>query len=325
LNIDNILITGGAGFIGSHITEKLVFDNVDVKVIDNLSSGNFLNLSNCKDKKNFSFIKSDIRNADDLKIALNDVNTVFHMAAYPEVRTGFDQPELCFEENIANTFHLLEQIRKSKVKTILFASSSTIYGEPSIIPTPENYGPLIPISQYGSSKLACEALISSYCYTYGIRGQIFRFANIVGKRSNHGVIWDFINKLRKNEKELEVLGDGSQSKSYSHVSDCIDSIFFCFLRQKERFEIFNIGSDDEIDVMSIAQIVCKSMKLENVKIHTFGGVDNGRGWIGDVKKMLLDISKIKNMGWEPKFSSKTAVEIATKELMEDKEVVTVGS
>ena len=325
MNIDNILVTGGAGFIGSYITEKLVFDNVDVKVIDNLSSGNFLNLSNCKEKKNFSFIKSDIRNADDLKIALNGVNTVIHMAAYPEVRTGFDQPELCFEENIANTFHLLEQIRKSKVKTILFASSSTIYGEPSIIPTSENYGPLIPISQYGSSKLACEALISSYCYTYGMRGQIFRFANIIGKRSNHGIIWDFINKLRKNEKELEVLGDGSQSKSYSHVSDCIDSIFFCFLRQKERFEIFNIGSDDEIDVMLIAQIVCKSMKLENVKIHTSGGVDNGRGWIGDVKKMLLDISKIKNMGWEPKYSSKTAVELATKELLEDREVVTVGS
>ena len=319
------LVTGGAGFIGSHLTEKLVSENTEVKVIDNLSSGNFSNLSSCKDKQNFSFIKSDIRNSEELKNVLKDVKTVFHMAAYPEVRTGFDQPELCFEENTANTFNLLEQIRKSNVETILFASSSTVYGEPNIIPTPENYGPLIPISPYGSSKLACEALISSYCHTYGIKGQIFRFANIIGKRSNHGVLWDFIKKLGKNNKELEVLGDGTQSKSYSHVSDCIDSILFCSLRQKERVEIFNIGNDDEIDVMSIAQIVCNSMNLSNVNIHTSGGVDNGRGWIGDVKKMNLDISKIKKIGWTPKYSSKTAIELSTKELIEDLEVIAVGS
>jgi len=319
------MITGGAGFIGSHITEKLVNENIEVKVIDNLSSSNISNLSSCVNKKNFLFINTDIKNADELKNALTDVKTVFHMAAYPEVRTGFDQPELCFKENIANTFYLLEQIRKSNVETILFSSSSTVYGEPELIPTPENYGPLIPISPYGSSKLACEALISSYCHTYGITGQIFRFANIIGKRSNHGVIWDFIHKLRKDNTNLEVLGDGSQSKSYSHLSDCIDSILFCLSHQKEKVEIFNIGNDDKIDVITIAKIVCNSMKLSNVKINVTGGVDNGRGWIGDVKKMCLDISKIKKMGWTPKYSSKMAVELASKELLEDLGVVIIDS
>jgi len=168
-------------------------------------------------------------------------------------------------------------------------------------------------------------LLLSYCHTYGIKGRIFRFANIIGRRSNHGVIWDFVNKLKKDGKNLEILGDGSQSKSYLHVTDCINSIFFCLKSVKNRTEIFNIGNDDEIDVMSIAKIVCDSMNLSNVNIQTTGGVDNGRGWIGDVKKMNLDISAIKKMGWKPNFTSGQAIELTAKELIEELELPEIGS
>jgi len=319
------LVTGGAGFIGSYIAEQLVFKNFDVKVVDNLSSGNLENLKSIKEKNNFTFIKKDLSDTEGFSDILKNVKNVFHIAAYPEVRTGFDHPEICYKENVENTFKLLEQIRKSNVETIVFTSSSTVYGEPKIFPTPENYGPLIPISPYGASKLACEALLLSYCHTYGIKGRIFRFANIIGRRSNHGVIWDFVNKLKKDGKNLEILGDGSQSKSYLHVSDCINSIFYCLTSVKNRTEIFNIGNDDEIDVMSIGKIVCDSMNLSNVNIQTTGGVDNGRGWIGDVKKMNLDISAIKKMGWKPKLSSSQAIELTAKELIQELELSPFGS
>jgi len=319
------VVTGGAGFIGSHLAEHLVLKNFDVKVVDNLSSGNLTNLSSIIGKKNYTFIQKDLKESDGLSNLLKDVKDVFHIAAYPEVRTGYDHPELCYQENIENTFKLLEQIRKSNVEAIMFTSSSTVYGEPKKFPTPESYGPLVPISTYGASKLACEALILSYCHTYGIRGRIFRFANIIGRRSKHGVIWDFVNKLKKDEKNLEILGDGSQSKSYLYVNDCIESIFSCLTSAKNTTEIFNIGNDDEIDVLSIAKIVCESMNLSNVNIQTTGGVDNGRGWIGDVKKMNLDISEIKKLGWRPKLTSSQAVELTAKEIVQELEVPHIGS
>jgi len=319
------LVTGGAGFIGSHVVDRLISNGVEVSVLDNLSAGSLQNLSAHKDNKNFHFINKDLDDNESLSEALQDVKIVFHIAADPEVRTGFEHPEISYRENIRNTFCLLEQIRKSNVETILFTSSSTVYGEPNVLPTPENYGPLIPISPYGASKLACEALISSYCHTYGIKGQIFRLANVVGSRSKHGVLWDFINKLRINSKKLEVLGDGKQSKSYLHVSDCVDCIFFCLSIQKLPTEIFNVGNADRIDVISIANIVCNSMDLKNVEMMTTGGTRDGRGWIGDVKTMHLDISKLKKLGWRPKFSSVEAMKLASKELLEERLVKIVGN
>jgi UDP-glucose 4-epimerase len=319
------LVTGGAGFIGSHVVDRLMSDDIEVRVFDNLSVGSISNLYAHKDNKKFCFINKDLADNDSLKVALKDVKIVFHIAADPEVRTGFEHPEISYRENIRNTFYLLEQIRKSNVENILFTSSSTVYGEPDIIPTPENYGPLFPISPYGASKLACEALISSYCHTYGIKGQIFRLANVIGSRSKHGVLWDFINKLRVNKKKLEVLGDGKQSKSYLHVSDCVDCIFFCLATQKLRTEIFNVGNDDRINIISIANIVCNNMNLKNVEILNIGGTSDGRGWIGDVKTMHLDVSKLKKLGWSPKMSSVEAIKLASEELLKDSLVKIVGS
>jgi len=311
------LITGGAGFIGSHVVDQLVAGGVQVKVLDNLSAGYLSNLANCEGKENFCFIKKNLNDPENLKETLTDVENVLHFAADPEVRSGFEHPEISYNENIRNTFTLLEKIRRSNVKTILFTSSSTVYGEPNRIPTSEDYGPLMPISPYGASKLACEALVSSYCHTYGIRGLIFRLANVIGSRARHGVIWDFMNKLRKNKHKLEVLGDGKQTKSYLHVNDCTACFFYCLLKSKKHTEIFNIGNDDRTNVMSIAQIVCKNMNLNDVEIITTGGVDNGRGWIGDVKKMQLDISKLKSLGWNPRLSSLEAIELASKELLQE--------
>jgi len=308
------LVTGGAGFIGSNLVDRLISNDYNVRVVDNLSNGKLVNLKNSEKSKNFHFEKSELNNPQSLNEILDGVKIVFHLAADPEVRTGFEDPTIAYRENIQNTFHILEAIRKNDVETIIFTSSATVYGEPDKIPTPENYGPLYPISSYGSSKLACEAMISSYCHTYGINGLIFRLVNIVGPRSKHGVIFDFINKLKKNSSKLEILGDGSQAKSYLHVTDCIDSMLFCISEVKKRTEVFNIGNDDKTDVITIGRTVCEAMGLVDVELQTTGGVE-GRGWIGDVKLMHLDISKLKNMGWSPKLSSTKAVEIATKELL----------
>ena len=197
------LVTGGAGFIWSNLVDRLISNDYNVRVVDNLSNGKLVNLKNSENKNNFQFVTKDLNDLSPPDEIMTDVKLVFHMAADPEVSIGFQNPETHFNENIKNTFHLLEEIRKADVEKILFASSSTVYGEPDVIPTPENYAPLFPISMYGASKLACESLISSYCYTYGIDSIIFRLANIVGARSNHGIIPDFIKKLENNSNILK--------------------------------------------------------------------------------------------------------------------------
>lgn len=318
-NFGPFLITGGAGFIGSHLAEKLSTLDIPVKILDNFSSGNLSNLEQLSSKKNIEIIKSDLNNLENIPDLLNGIKTVVHLAAYPEVRTGFEKPEIAFNENIKNTFNLLELIRKSNVEHMVFSSSSVVYGEPSLIPTPENYGPLLPISPYGGSKLACEGLISSYCYNYDIHGVMLRLANVIGSRSRHGVIWDFINKLKNNSDELEILGNGKQTKSYIHVSDCIEGFLFSLTNSKNKVDIFNIGNTDKIDVFEIGKIICDTMNLSKTKLKTEGGTSDGRGWIGDVILMLLDISKLSNLGWKPNLSSYESVKKSSKELFEELE------
>jgi len=314
--LGKIMITGGAGFIGSHLTEALIKENEQVIVLDNLSTGKKSNLSSCINNKKFKLIVEDLKNQKQISKHIKDIDTIFHMAADPEVRTGHSDPNLAYTQNIENTYQLLENVRKSNVNKFVFASSSVVYGEPEIIPTPETFGPLLPISIYGGTKLACEGLISAYCNNYGINGTIVRFANVVGSRARHGVIWDFIQKLRMNENELNVLGNGKQTKSYIHVKDCVRGLLFSSKNMKN-IDVFNIGNQDMVNVLDIASIVCKKMKLENTKITTSGGTEDGRGWVGDVKEMNLDISKIINLGWNPKENSQEAVERATSELVSE--------
>ena len=317
IDFDTAVITGGAGFIGSYIAEKLVENGTDTKVIDNLVTGKKENLSKCFDQDNFSFLEYDLGNLDGIEDHLGDADILFHFAADPEVRTGYSKPEDSFEQNIVNTFNLLQKIKQSKIKKIVFASSSSVYGDAKIIPTNEEYGPLSPISHYGASKLACEAMVSSFCHNYNIEGVILRPANVIGLRGRHGLIWDLVHKLKINQDELELLGDGKQTKSFIHISDAIDGIFFSLNNLQDKAEVFNLGSEDSVEIMDVAKIVCKNMGLNEIKINLTGGVDDGRGWKGDIKIAHLDITKLKNSGWIPKLSSINAVDITSHEIIKE--------
>ena len=317
IDFDTAMITGGAGFIGSYIAEKLVENGTDTKVIDNLVTGKKENLSKCFDQDNFSFLEYDLGNLDGIENHLGDVDILFHFAADPEVRTGYSKPEDSFEQNIVNTFNLLQKIKQSKIKKIVFASSSSVYGDAKIIPTNEEYGPLSPISHYGASKLACEAMVSSFCHNYNIEGVILRLANVIGLRGRHGLIWDLVHKLKINQDELELLGDGKQTKSFIHISDAINGIFSSLNNLQDKVEVFNLGSEDSIEIMDVAKIVCKNMGLNEIKINLTGGVDDGRGWKGDIKIAHLDISKLKNLGWQPKLSSLEAADVTSQEIIDE--------
>lgn len=314
-----VLVTGGAGFIGSHLVDQLMSMGFFVRVVDNLSSGSLGNIKGWLGNSRFEFIHADLKDLTVAKKSVEGVEVVFHLAANPEVRVGEVDPSVHFNENLLVTFNVLEAMREVRaVRVIVFSSSSTIYGEPERFPTPEDYGPLLPISVYGASKLGCESLISSYCHVFSLRGVILRLANIVGKRANHGVIIDFIHKLRRNPKELEILGDGSQSKSYLHVKDFINAVFTAlesFLNRETIVEAFNVGSLDKVDVKRIAEIVCEEMGLKNVKFKFTGGINGGRGWRGDVKTMLLSTDKLLNLGWRPSLNSEGAIRLSCRELL----------
>ncbi|RSD35384.1 MAG: UDP-glucose 4-epimerase [Methanohalophilus sp.] len=311
-----ILVTGGAGFIGSHLVDSLMEQGNEVTVFDNLSSGNLEFIEKYVGEPNFSFIEADLLDEGAIEKACGDIDLIYHVAANPDVRLGAENTKVHFDQNILTTYNLLEAMRKNYVKNIVFTSTSTVYGEAQIIPTPEDYGPLVPISLYGASKLAGEALITSYCHTFDMNCWLFRFANIIGRRSNHGIIFDFINKLRANPESLEVLGDGRQSKSYLHISECIDAILFAVENAEgvdsKNVNIFNIGSEDTISATEIGQCVVEEMGLENVVFNYTGG---SRGWKGDVPKMRLSVEKLINLGWKPGMNSGGSVRRTVRELL----------
>ncbi|NIA03067.1 MAG: NAD-dependent epimerase/dehydratase family protein [Nitrospirae bacterium] len=312
----HILVTGGAGFIGSHVIDNLIRHN-KVTVFDNLSSGRMEFIQHHIGDDNFSFIEGDLLEPDSILSALENIDMVFHLAANPDVKLGAEDTYVHFEQNILATYNLLEAMRKCGTKRIAFTSTSTVYGVAKVLPTPEDYGPMVPISLYGSSKMACEALISSYCHTFDMFAWIYRFANIVGERGTHGVLVDFINKLRVDPFTLEILGSGKQNKSYLDVVDCVDAMVFCVEHSCEMVNIFNIGSEDSIDVVGIADIVTEKMGYNDVEYQFTGGVDGGAGWKGDVKLMLLSIEKIKDLGWTPPHNSKQSIEMAVSSLLKE--------
>jgi UDP-glucose 4-epimerase len=307
------LITGGAGFIGSHLVDKLVNMGCEVVVVDNLEAGKMEFLGESRDKIQIENV--DLGKPDSLEPIIEGCDVVFHLAANPMVNIKDEETRLHLDSNIMLTFNVLESMRKKGVSNIAFASTSTVYGEPNQVPTPENYGPLIPLSLYAASKLSCEAMISAYCHNFNMRTVMYRFANVIGSRSTHGVIYDFMNKLKANPNAMEILGrEPGTKKSYIHISDTIDGIIHAYENSDEKVGIYNIGSEDSTDVRDIANIVCKEMGLQDVKYHWTGGVDDGRGWKGDIKTMLLDIEKMKELSWKPKYGSSEAVGLTAREL-----------
>ena len=311
----SILVTGGAGFIGSHLVERLLLDN-EVTVLDNFSSGRIEFLEPYRDIPDFHLLTGDLMNPKILDNAVSGKDFIFHLAANPDVKLGSEDTHVHLEQNVLATYNLLEAMRKNDVRQMAFTSTSTVYGEAAQVPTPEDYGPLLPISLYGASKLSCEALISSYCHTFQMQSWIYRFANIVGERGTHGVLVDFIRKLRENSGKLEILGSGKQRKSYLEVKDCIRAMIHAVEHSSGEVNVFNIGSEDSVDVTEIADIVVGQMGLDGVEYNYTGGID-GRGWRGDVKLMLLSIEKIKRLGWSPELGSARALEVAVKALLKE--------
>ena len=309
-----VFITGGAGFIGSHIVDRLGALGREITVYDNLSSGKEEFLKGHIGKSYFKFIKADLLDLDNLKKSIRGHDLVIHLAANPDIRYGIVHTDTDLKQNTVVTYNVLESMREAGVKQIAFSSTSTIYGEPTVMPTPEDYGPLYPISLYGASKLAGEALCTSFAHTFDMKCWIFRFANIVGGRGTHGIIHDFIKKLKKNPKELEILGDGKQTKSYLLVDDCVDAMLYVYEHSKEQFNVFNLGCSDRIDIMTIAKILVKKVGLKDVEFKLTGGK---RGWPGDVPQMFLSVDKLSKLGWKNKNASRKAVEIAIERMVEE--------
>ena len=306
-------VTGGAGFIGSHLVDKLILEE-DVTVYDNLSSGRIEFIAHHFGNPNFEFIQKDLLDLEDLKEAIKNHDVIFHLAANPDARLGIDDTSLDLKQETLATYNVLEAMREAGIKKIVFSSSGTIYGETPVIPLPENYGPVLPISLYGAGKVASEALISAFCHTFDMQSWIYRFANIVGPRGTHGVIFDFLHKLKRNSNELEILGDGNQKKPYLSVEDCVEGILFGFENSNERVNFFNLGCESTTDVRTIAKMVVKEMGLENVKFEYTGG---DRGWPGDVPQVRFNTEKMEKLGWKPRYTSDQAVEMAIKFLVEE--------
>jgi UDP-glucose 4-epimerase len=317
-----ILVTGGAGFIGSHFIDFIIEKNVadEIVVIDNLSSGSIDNIKHHIEAKKIDLVIADLKHYDQTWISkFKNADAVIHLAANPEVRVSSTEPRIHFNENVLATFNVLEASRVNDVTLHFFASSSTVYGDAKVIPTPETY-PLEPISVYGASKAACEVLYHSYHSLYGFSIAIARYANIVGPRSFHGVIIDFINKLRKDPMRLEILGDGTQKKSYLYVRDAVEASFIILKLAKEvkGYHVYNIGNEDWVTVKEIADIVVEELGLKNVQYVFKPATLDGRGWPGDVKLMLLNINKIKNIGWRPTLSSAEAIKMTVRNILRSK-------
>ncbi len=308
------LVTGGAGFIGSHLVDALVREGKEVRVLDNFSSGKMSFLSHHEGNGNVEIVEGDTLDLEILTESMDGVETVHHMAANPDIRLGIEVTDTDLRQGTVATYNVLEAMRLSDVSRISFSSSSAVYGEAEMMPTPENYGPIMPISLYGASKLASEALITAWAGTFGAQGFIHRFANIVGPRGTHGVIFDFIHKLKKDPSRLEVLGDGNQEKSYMSAYDCVRSMLHVIEHEEGASSIYNLGTGDTCSVSRIAEIVVEESGLGDVEIEYTGGK---RGWAGDVPKTYLEVSKLLSTGFEPTSMSEEAIRDTARALISE--------
>jgi UDP-glucose 4-epimerase len=306
-----VFVTGGAGFIGSNLIARLVEEGHTVTAFDNLSAGSLDFLHHLLDKNDFRFVRGDLLELPALQDAMAGAQAVFHLAANSDITQSRLETDLDLRQGTIATYNVLEAMRRTGVRQIIFSSSSVVYGESSVSPTPEDYGPLFPISLYGASKLACEGLVSAYCHNFLFHAWVFRFANICGRHGTHGVILDFIRKLQKDRSRLEILGNGKQAKPYLHVADCVDGMLFGWRKSPAQLNYFNLGSPGATSVTRIAEMLLETMGLSGVELAYTGGE---RGWVGDVPQVRLDCRKFENLGWKARMSSDDAVKLATQEL-----------
>jgi UDP-glucose 4-epimerase len=299
----NALVIGGAGFIGSQVVKRLLASDATAKVVvyDNLASGS---LDRLPADDRLEFVEGDVKDLDPLTKAAAGAEICFLFAANPDIAAAVNDPSIDFREGTLLTQNALEAIRLAGIGRLVYASGSGVYGDIGEHNATEDHGPLLPISTYGASKLGCEALISSYCHMFGLNASAFRFANVVGPRQTHGVTFDFVRKLLADPSKLDILGDGSQSKSYIHVEDVIDAMFLISGQGKPGFEVFNVGTDEYITVTEIAGLVVKALDLSDVDFVYSGG---DRGWKGDVPVVRFSSEKIRARGWKRGHSTAEAL------------------
>jgi UDP-glucose 4-epimerase len=301
--IHRAFVTGGAGFIGSHIVDRLAQIAANVTIYDNFSTGQEQSISHHVGNHKVRVVRADVLDSERLKDEMVHCDHVFHLQANADVRGGIQRTRVDLEQNTIATWNVLEAMRINQIKHIVFASSATVYGEPDVFPTPESYAPL-QTSLYGASKLACEAMIEAYSEYFGITCYIFRFVSWIGERYSHGVIFDFVKKLRNNAQILEVLGDGKQRKSYLDVIDGVNGIFYAIEHAKQLKNVFNLGHDEFMNVLDLADIIVEQLGLTGVRYVMAGGE---RGWLGDSPFVHLDTTKLKALGWRPQVSIEQGV------------------
>ncbi|HEX7517100.1 MAG TPA: NAD-dependent epimerase/dehydratase family protein [Chthoniobacterales bacterium] len=301
-------VTGGAGFIGSHLVRRLLKSKRADRVVvyDNFTSGQQSYLQALTSDRRLSVIEADLKDAGRVREAMDGCDTIFHLAANPDIAKAITQPDIDFWEGTYLTQNVLEAMRQTGATRIFYTSGSGVYGEDPAVDFPESYGPCIPISTYGASKLASESLIAAYCHMFGLVARVFRFANVVGPRQTHGVGYDFIRRLKNDSKALRILGDGTQKKSYIHVEDVLEAIFVVAANAIKPYEVFNVATDDCATVRQIADLAVAIAGLQQDEVrYDFTGGD--RGWKGDVPIVRFDCSKIKALGWRNRRSSAEAL------------------
>lgn len=296
--LKNCFVTGGAGFIGSNLVDRLLANGHKVTAFDNFSTGFHEFLADAKKHPNFRLVTGDLLDEKLLSESMVGVDMVFHLAANADVRFGTDNPRRDLEQNTIATYNVLEAMRANGVGKIAFSSTGSVYGEAKVIPTPED-GPFpVQTSLYGASKLAGEGMIAAYCEGFGFKAWIFRFVSVLGERYTHGHVFDFFHKLSRDTSRLPVLGNGKQRKSYMYVQDCIDAIFLAIDKAGDKVNIFNLGFDGFVEVNDSIALICKSLGVAPVLEYSGGE----RGWIGDNPFIHLDVSKIRALGWNPKLA-----------------------
>jgi UDP-glucose 4-epimerase len=298
------LVTGGAGFIGSNLADRLLDLGHEVTVYDDFSTGLRRFVEHNVGRKGYTLVEASTLDLDRLRAALRGHDTVFHLAANADVRFGLDHPKRDLEQNTIATFNVLEAMRLEGVKRIGFSSTGSIYGEPDVHPTPETCPFPVQTSLYGASKLAGEGLIAAFCTGYGMTGWVFRFVSILGERYTHGHIFDFVRALRRDPTRLKVLGNGLQRKSYLYVKDCLDAILTVAEKHPQGFHVYNLGTDHYCNVNDSIARITKRLGL-SPKLEYTGGE---RGWVGDSPFIFLDTKKVRSLGWTPRLTILDAVE-----------------
>lgn len=304
----NFVVVGGAGFIGSHFVQHLLSrpEVESVVAYDNLSSGSKSFLEPHVGDARFRLVEADIREFDVLEGCCRGADVIVHLASNPDIARAATEPTVDFDDGTALSNLVLEAARVTGVRCVLYASGSGVYGEVGDLVVTENHSPLVPISTYGASKLAGEALLAAYCHMFGLQGRAFRFANVVGPRQTHGVGYDFVRRLLKDPSQLRILGDGAQSKPYIHVDDIVAAVLLTLTAETEAYQVYNVAPADHLTVREIADLAASVLGLDPESIaYQFTGGD--RGWKGDVPVVRLDTTRIRRLGWRPRHSAREAM------------------